>query len=134
VKKGENIVVTVIMWIVLLVLIAFFLYLRFRPMPGMRSLGADEYQTAFQAEPSHMLIDVREPAEFSHGHIKGAVNVPLSHLAGRIGNIPRDKTLFLYCQSGARSHQAARMLSAQGFTGLVNLKGGIAKWRGAIEK
>jgi len=126
--------VTAVIWIVFVALIALFLYLRFRPVPGMRDLGADQFQSALQNESSRMLIDVREPGEFSGGHLDGAVNVPLSQLTVRMHTIPRDKSLYLYCQSGMRSRQAARMLSAQGYADFVNLRGGIAAWRGPLKK
>jgi len=124
---------SIIIWIVTIALVAMFAFLRLRPVKGLRNMAAGEFQTALQQNSKAMLIDVREPNEFARGHIEGAVNMPLSHLASRSGSIPRDKTLFLYCQSGIRSQQAGRMLSGKGFTELVNLRGGISAWRGPVK-
>jgi rhodanese-related sulfurtransferase len=121
-------------WIVTFALIALFLYLRFRPVAGLRHLDGEAFQGALTKEKNRMLIDVREPAEYVRGHLEGAVNIPLSHLAGHIGGVPRDTTVFLYCQSGMRGQQAGRMLSGQGYLHLVHLKGGISAWRGPVVK
>jgi phage shock protein E len=70
------------------------------------------------------IVDVRTPAEFQDGAYKAAVNIPLSSLAARLKELePRDKPIVLYCASGARSGQAARMLKAAGFADVVNAGG-----------
>ena len=80
---------------------------------------------ARQREGTH-LVDVREQEEYEAGHIPGAVNLPLSELAGREDEI-RPNTV-LICASGNRSSQAAASLASQGKTGLMNLSGGTAAW------
>ncbi|MPY68036.1 rhodanese-like domain-containing protein [Deinococcus sp. SDU3-2] len=72
------------------------------------------------------LVDVREREEYAAGHIPGAVNLPLSELAGREGEI--EPNTVLVCASGGRSSQAAASLASQGKTGLMNLSGGTAAW------
>jgi rhodanese-related sulfurtransferase len=126
--------VTAGIWIVTFALIALFFYLRFRPVAGLRHLDAEAFQTALQNEKNRILIDVREPSEYSRGHLEGAVNMPLSHLAGAIYSVPRDTAVFLYCRSGMRGQQAGRMLSGQGYLNLLHLKGGISAWRGPVVK
>jgi len=77
-------------------------------------------------------IDVRQKEEFIKGHLKGAVNIPLDQLRGRIDEVPRDKRVILYCQSGLRSYVACRILMQKGYKPL-NLSGGYhlysAAWR-----
>lgn len=70
------------------------------------------------------VIDVRTPAEFNDGAYPGAVNIPLATLAARLQELePKDKPIVLYCASGARSGQAARLLKQAGFTDAVNAGG-----------
>lgn len=46
------------------------------------------------------IIDVRERGEFANGHIKDAVNIPLSELRQRINEVPKDKPVYLHCRTG----------------------------------
>ena len=72
------------------------------------------------------IIDVRSPGEFRDGAYPGAVNIPLATLPARMMELePKDKPIVLYCASGARSGQAARILKQAGFSDVVNA-GGLA--------
>ena len=70
-----------------------------------------------------IIVDVREPGEYSRGHIKGAVNIPLSQLRQRIEEIPKDKPVYLHCRTGQRSYNAARALQNLGYTNVYNVAG-----------
>ncbi len=74
------------------------------------------------------VIDVRSDGEVARGVIPGAENIAMDKLAGRYGELERDAPLILYCQSGARSMNAAQFLAAQGFSQVYNLAGGVAGW------
>ncbi|WP_460319983.1 rhodanese-like domain-containing protein [Paenibacillus sp. YSY-4.3] len=87
-----------------------------------------------QSSKDRVVIDVRETSEYMRGHIPDAKNIPLSQLQGRLGEIPQNKDLLLYCQSGMRSKNAARILSKNGYSRLSHLAGGISSWRGKITK
>lgn len=70
------------------------------------------------------IVDVRTPAEFKDGAYPGAINIPLALLAVRMNELePRDKPIVLYCASGARSGQAARILKQAGFQDVINAGG-----------
>ena len=69
------------------------------------------------------VVDVRTPDEFRDGAYRGALNIPLGELTRRLGEIPKDKAVVLYCASGARSAKATRMLKEAGFTDVVNAGG-----------
>jgi phage shock protein E len=70
------------------------------------------------------IVDVRTPAEFRDGSYPGAVNIPLALIPLKIQELePRDKPIVLFCASGARSGQAARLLKQSGFTDVVNAGG-----------
>ncbi len=72
---------------------------------------------------SAVLVDVRDPDEFEEGHIPGAINLPLNELRTRLGELPRDRELWLYCRVGQRGYYAARLLMQHGFQ-VKNLPGG----------
>lgn len=78
-----------------------------------------------------LLLDVRNPREWSAMHIEGSVNIPLNHLQERIAEVPRDRGIALYCAGGYRSSIAAGILHQHGITRLVEMAGGIAAWDAA---
>lgn len=70
------------------------------------------------------IVDVRTADEFADGAYPGAINVPLATLQARLGELePKGKPVVLYCASGARSAQAARLLKLAGFTDVINAGG-----------
>jgi phage shock protein E len=80
------------------------------------------------------VIDVRSRGEFSSGHVKGAVNVPLDELGQRIGSIAPDKNapVLLHCLSGGRSAMAKQSLRGEGYTQAHNL-GSLHRARQIVE-
>lgn len=77
------------------------------------------------------VIDVREPHEWSDGHLAAARHVPLGRLrANTRALVPRDRVLFV-CAAGVRSQTAAKLAEALGLTDLYNLAGGTRAWAGA---
>jgi hypothetical protein len=69
------------------------------------------------------LLDVRTPDEFAAGHFPEAVNIPIDELRGRLGELPSDRQLAVYCQVGQRGYLATRILRQKGFNA-VNIGGG----------
>lgn len=78
-----------------------------------------------------LLLDVRSQSEFDSGHILDARHVPQDQLASSTETLKKykDKVVIACCESGMRSGAAARVLQGQGFTKVVNLKGGLQAWR-----
>jgi len=78
-----------------------------------------------------LVLDVRSQAEFDSGHILDAKHVPQDQLASSAEALKKykDKVVIACCESGMRSGAAARVLQAQGYTKVVNLKGGLQAWR-----
>ncbi len=77
------------------------------------------------------IVDVRTPAEFSTGHIDGAVNVPLGELGSQVKKLRKlgkKKPLLIYCRSGNRSAQAVSFLRGRGFADVLDLKT-MGHWR-----
>ena len=75
-------------------------------------------------EREALILDVREPQEFSTGHADNAVNIPLHTLRARLHELPRDKEIAVCCAAGQRSYIATRILCQNGFTA-KNISGGI---------
>lgn len=71
-----------------------------------------------------VLLDVREPEEAMLGTIPGAVNIPLDSLRDRLEELPRNKTIYIFCQVGLRGYLASRILLLKGYTDVKNLSGG----------
>jgi len=67
-----------------------------------------------------VIVDVRSPAEFATGSAPGSLNIPVSDLPRRMGELDRSKPVVLCCASGMRGTTAAAMLKAQGFDHVVN--------------
>ncbi|WP_353196039.1 rhodanese-like domain-containing protein [Parapedobacter defluvii] len=66
------------------------------------------------------LVDVRTPAEFSAGSVKGAVNIPLDSVPSELSKFKGKKSIVVFCRSGSRSGQAKRMLEQNGFHDVIN--------------
>lgn len=79
------------------------------------------------AEPGTYLLDCREAGEYALGHVPGAVSIPMSVLPVRLPDVPREGTVYVICQSGARSAQVVNWLVPQGYDA-VNIAGGTAAW------
>ena len=88
----------------------------------------------FESTSGAVLLDVRTPEEYRGGHIPGSRNIPLQTI-DRVGSVAenKDTALYVYCQSGARSRQAAGMLKQMGYTNVNNI-GGIAAYAGKVER
>ncbi len=69
------------------------------------------------------IVDVRSPGEIRGGAYPGAVNIPLQELRGRLGEIPKDRPVVLYCASGVRSASAVRILKQAGYEQVLNAGG-----------
>ena len=80
-----------------------------------------------------ILVDVRTPAEYQEAHLKGAINIDVKDSTFKenaLKQLPKEKTIMVYCRTGHRSTMAARMLTAEGYM-VFNLEGGITAWKEA---
>ena len=69
-------------------------------------------------------VDVRNRPELNEGYAPNAGNIPLPELKQRVGELPKDKDLLIYCRSGRRSEAATRILMEQGYDRVYNVLGG----------
>jgi thioredoxin 1 len=77
-----------------------------------------------------IILDVRTPQEVAAGHIANAsvINFYDADFEQKINLMQKDKEIYVYCRSGARSSQAANLLQKNGFKKVYNLQGGIGAW------
>lgn len=83
-----------------------------------------------------ILIDVRTPDEFAEGHIPSAINLNYNStdFDDELDKLDKTKIYLVYCRSGARSVNAATMMSERNFTTIYTLKGGILGWNAPLVK
>ena len=110
---------------------------------GLRSLEARPELTATTERVSPPLaaerlaagtavaIDLRAPGERAQKAVPGSVSIPLNHLSERLGELPKDRPLLVYCAGGYRSSIGASLLQRNGFTQVSEIAGGIAAWEAA---
>ena len=115
---GDNTFIIVIAAVVALFVI-------FRVIKAIRRVSPSK---ALQLqEGGASIVDVRQPSEFSDGHIVGAVNIPLNNLSKITSRIKKDTPVIVYCLSGSRSGSAARQLKSMGYASVYDL-GSIGRW------
>lgn len=95
-----------------------------------------EVEQALQAAPAGdlVLLDVRTPAEYQSHRIPGARLVPVHELPARWQELDPHARTICVCEHGIRSESAAHFLAEQGFANVANLRGGMARWSGPIER
>lgn len=79
------------------------------------------------------VIDVREPAEVAVSRIAGSRHIALGTLRDALPLLDAGREVVVYCRSGKRSAEAARMLGAAGYAGVRSLTGGILRWIDDVE-
>ena len=80
------------------------------------------------AGPAPTVVDVRSAAEHAGGHVTGSLNIPLSHLQERIGEIPAGRPIVVHCEGGYRSAIAASVIQRLGRKDVHDLVGGFKAW------
>ena len=101
-----------------------------------KSITMDEAAKLMDTKNDFILVDVRRPEEYKEGHIPGAVLLTNETITEKTAEqVIKDKNqkVLVYCRSGRRSLDAAKKLSAMGYTDIIEI-GGIMSWKGKIEK
>lgn len=95
----------------------------------MGQVGVAEFDQVVKTDGTR-IIDVRTPAEYSAGHLPGAVNIDVesSSFGAEIAGLDKTVTYAVYCRSGNRSKVASQQLADAGFTHVYDLAGGINAW------
>ena len=93
-------------------------------------LDKNDYAKAISSNKIQ-LVDVRTPSEYNGGHIKKAINIDFfnaSNFKSAFDKLDKNRPVYVYCRSGARSQTAARKLVGMGFTEIYDLRGGYNSW------
>ena len=79
------------------------------------------------------VLDVRTPAEYAAGHVRGAINIPFHEVGRRVGDLAalRERPLVVYCGHGPRAWLAGEALRWRGYARVTYLQGHMAAWRRA---
>jgi len=98
----------------------------------VRSVPQEEIVRGLSSGRTPVLLDVRSRAEFTGGHLPGAVWIPVDELPGRLEElrqIGNGREVVVYCESGRRALRAAEVLLAEGFERVGHLEGDMSGWR-----
>lgn len=96
---------------------------------AMQNISAPEMQKLVKQTPDTYLLDVRTLGEFVQKRIKGGRLIPIDQVQNRINEIPKNRTIIVYCETGMRSGQVARYLDSLGYKDVFNLSQGIMSWQ-----
>ncbi|PKR82065.1 CoA-disulfide reductase [Brumimicrobium salinarum] len=83
---------------------------------------------ALQIGETEYLLDVRTPKEYEEGTIPNALNIELDELRNQLDQLPKNQTIYIFCQVGLRGYLASRILMQNGFD-VKNLSGGYKYWK-----
>ena len=85
-------------------------------------------ELASDDEPGIAVLDVRNLGELEAGRIGGSLSIPLAELVSRLGEVPQNRPVVVYCASGYRSSIAASVISRHGHRAVSDLVGGYEAW------
>lgn len=82
-------------------------------------------------DPDFVILDVRSPEEYEKEHLEGArlLEVKKNSLEAELMKLDKEKEYFVYCRAGRRSLKAAELMKKHGIMNVVNITGGISKWK-----
>lgn len=99
---------------------------------ALPTIDVGEAERRLREDPARpLLLDVREPNEFAEVRAPGAVLLPTSTFAARLGELPPDRPLLVICHVGGRSAAVTGFLTRTGRTDVVNVAGGMDAWERA---
>lgn len=96
------------------------------PAKGIKIISVEELKKIIN-DSNNLFIDVRTPAEYKGRHIPQFKNMPLGT---DFSKLPKDREIFVICQSGMRSTQACKQMKKLGYHNVTNVRGGMNAWRG----
>lgn len=95
---------------------------------GARDISSRDAKNLMDKSRNVFLLDVRTPQENSQGKLPGTVLIPINEIERRFGEVPKTKTVIVYCAVGSRSKPVAEFLSQRGYKDVYNMSDGIVGW------
>ncbi len=103
--------------------------------PSFTDLSPEEAEALLEdPPPNFVLLDVRTPREWAVRRLEGAVLIPIQEIEKRAHELDPEAEILVYCAHGHRSVLAASWLASRGFAKVRNLRGGLARWTGPMER
>jgi adenylyltransferase/sulfurtransferase len=98
-------------------------------------ITATELKNRMDEGDAPLLVDVREHFERRIADLpqNGQIRMPIGELMARMGELPRDGEIVIYCRSGNRSAWAVTLMLQRGYAKVFNLKGGVLAWREEVD-
>jgi rhodanese-related sulfurtransferase len=93
-----------------------------------KNISSREAKALLDRNKNIYLLDVRTPQEYSQGKLAGSALIPIGEFERRIREVPKNKTIVVYCAVGSRSVPVANFLSRQGYRDVYNMTDGIVGW------
>lgn len=94
----------------------------------VRTIGAHEGAPATLDAEFYVLVDLRPADAYAQGHLLGAVNIPFADLTARMNELPKNRVIYLYDETGIQAVQAGQTLQQNGFLLARAISGGLARW------
>jgi hydroxyacylglutathione hydrolase len=91
-------------------------------------IPVDELRQQMGEGQDLQVVDVRQPGEYTSGHVPGAIHIPLARLAERVTQLRPERPTAVLCAGGYRSSAATGILARLGFRHLFNVVGGTSAW------
>jgi glyoxylase-like metal-dependent hydrolase (beta-lactamase superfamily II)/rhodanese-related sulfurtransferase len=91
----------------------------------IHQIDAAEFAKRLKAENINV-IDVRKPTEYNNAHLENAKNIPLDFLPKQLNELDKNQTYYIHCAGGYRSMIASSILKRNGFSNIIDIKGGFA--------
>jgi rhodanese-related sulfurtransferase len=93
-----------------------------------KDISSREAKAMLEKNKNTFMLDVRTPQEYAQGRLPGSVLIPINDFERRINEVPRNRTILVYCAVGSRSKQVADFLSKSGYKDVFNIDDGIVGW------
>lgn len=97
-------------------------------LAAAQGISSREAKSLLEKNKNIFLLDVRTPQENSQSRLPGSVLIPINEIERRIKEVPRNKTILVYCAVGARSKTVAEYLSKNGYKDVYTMTDGLVGW------
>jgi hydroxyacylglutathione hydrolase len=98
------------------------------PMESMELLSVHQLKGMMDRREPLTILDTRGQEEWDSGHIESAMNIYVGHLEQRLAEVPRDKPVAVYCETGNRAGLSASILLRNGYAKVYNVPGSMTAW------
>lgn len=95
---------------------------------GYRNINSTEAKKLVEQKKNIYLLDVRTQDEYRQARMKGGVLIPINEIERRLGEVPKNRPVLVYCAVGSRSNLVAGFLAGKGYPEVYNMQDGLVGW------